>query len=82
MPATTIRIRAASHEALKEIVAITGRSLQDELDDAIELRRRMLYLEGLKADYAALAKDPRAMAEFKKEVDLWDTAGNDGLEEL
>jgi hypothetical protein len=82
MSATTIRIRAKSHQALKEIVAITGQSLQDELDQAIEQRRRALYLEGVKADYAALAQDPKAMAEFQKEAALWDSTSNDGLEQL
>jgi len=67
MPATTIRIRAASHEALKELAAMTGQSLQDELDQAVEQRRRTVYLEGLKADYAALQQDPKADAEFRKE---------------
>jgi hypothetical protein len=82
MSATTIRIRAASHQALKEIAAITGRPLQDELDQAIEQRRRALYLEGLKADYAALQHDPKALAHFHKEVALWDTTSHDGLEKL
>jgi hypothetical protein len=82
MSATTIRIRPAAHAALKEIAAITGQSLQDELDQAIEDRRRTLYLEGLKADYAALQGDSKAMAEFQKEVALWDSASNDGLEKL
>ena len=82
MPATTIRIRPESHRALKEIAAITGHSLQDELDQAIEQRRRTIYLEGLSADYAALAEDPKAMAEFQKEIALWDSTSNDGLENL
>jgi hypothetical protein len=80
MSATTIRIRPASHQALKEMAAMTGRSLQDELDRAIEERRRTLYLEGLKADYAALQRDPKAIAEYQKELALWDAAVNDGLE--
>jgi hypothetical protein len=82
MSASTIRIRAASHEALKAIAAMTGRPLQDELDQAIEQRRRSLYLEGIKADYEALTSDPKAMAEFQKEIALWDNTGNDGLENL
>ena len=46
---------------------MTGQSLQDELDQAVEQRRRTVYLEGLKADYAALQQDPKADAEFRKE---------------
>ena len=82
MPATTIRIRPASHQALKELAAMTGHSLQDELDRAVEQRRRAVYLEGLKADYAALQQDSKASAEFQKEVALWDTSSDDGLEKL
>jgi hypothetical protein len=80
MSATTIRIRAASHQALKEIAAMTGRPLQDELDRAIEQRRRALYLEGVKADYEALNQDPKGMAEFQKEIAMWDSTRDDGLE--
>ena len=54
MPAATIRIRPSSHRALKEMASATGQSLQDVLDEAIEDRRRRLYLEGLNSDYAAL----------------------------
>ena len=82
MSASTIRIRAASHQALKEIAAMTGRPLQDELDQAIEQRRRTLYLEGVKADYEALNRDPKATADFQKEIALWDSISNDGLEKL
>ena len=79
MAATTIRIRSSSHQALKEIAAITGLSLQDELEQAVEDRRRRLYLEGANADYAALAADPKALAEFKAEVAAWDSTNLDGL---
>ena len=82
MSATTIRIKPASHKALKELAAMTGQSLQDALEQAIEDRRRKLYLEGLKADYAALRKNPKLWAEFNKELADWDTTNNDGLEGL
>jgi predicted transcriptional regulator len=82
MAATTIRIRPASHAALKEMAEMTGRSLQDELDQAIEERQRRLYLEGANADYAALKRDPKAYAEFKKENGIWDATNLDGLEDI
>jgi hypothetical protein len=78
MAAITIRIRSASHRAQKEIAAITGQSLQDELDQAVEERRRMLYLEGLNADYAALRKNPRKLRDFRKEMASWDSVGWQG----
>ena len=61
---------------------MTGHSLQDELDQAVEQRRRTVYLQGLKADYASLQQDAKAIAEFQKEVALWDITSNDGLEKL
>jgi hypothetical protein len=79
---STIRIRPGAHKALKEIAAATGESLQDALDQAIEDRRRRLYLEGVNADYAALNPDPKALEEFKKEMAGWDITNLDGLESL
>jgi predicted transcriptional regulator len=70
MASTTIRIRSTSHRNLKEIAEASGQSLQDALDQAIEERRRTLYLEGVNADYAALS--PKALADFKKEIDAWE----------
>ena len=80
MKATTVRIRQTSHQALKEIAATTGQSLQDALEQAIEERRRRVYLEGAAADYAALKRDPKAWADYRKELEIWDTASADGLE--
>lgn len=76
---TTIRLRAQSHRALKEIADSTGQSLQQALDRAIEDLRRKLYLEGLNADYAALRENPKAWQEHQEELALWDTTNNDGL---
>jgi len=80
MTASTIRIRPKSHQLLKEMAALTGQSLQDVLDQAIEDRRRRLYLEGLKADYQALTARDRA--ELEKENSAWDCTNLDGLEKL
>jgi hypothetical protein len=80
--AATIRIREKSHQALKEMAALTGQSLQDALDQAIEERRRKLYLEGVNADYAALKRNPKQWAEFKKEMAVWDATNLDGMDGL
>jgi predicted transcriptional regulator len=82
MPATSIRIRPASHRALKELAAMTGQSVQDVLDEAIDDRKRRLYLEGVNADYAALNQNPKAKEDFEKEMAAWDTTNLDGLEKL
>ncbi|HEX3357863.1 MAG TPA: hypothetical protein VHS31_12905 [Tepidisphaeraceae bacterium] len=82
MAATTIRIRPTSHRALKELAALTGQSIQDVLEEAIQDRQRRLYLEGAEADYAAFKKNPKALAEFKKEMAAWDNTNRDGMKDL
>jgi hypothetical protein len=81
MSSATIRLRPKTHAALKQIAAMTGKTLQDALDQAVEDQRRRLYLEGLNADYAALKKDPQAWADFKQELAVWDVSNRDGLED-
>jgi len=81
MPAPTIRLRPRSHRALKEIAAATGKSMQDALEEAIEDRRRRIYLEGLNADYARLGKRSRESAAIEAELAIWDRANLDGLED-
>lgn len=80
MSSLTIRIRPQSHRALKEIAELTGQSVQDALEQAIDEQRRRVYLEGLSEDYAALRRDPKASAEFDKENALWSQTDSDGLE--
>lgn len=82
MASTMIRIRPQSHRALKKMAAASGQSLQDVLDRAIEEHERKLYLDGVEADYAALKRDPKAWAEFQKEIAIWDVTNLDGLDGL
>jgi len=82
MATTTIRLRPKTHAALKQIASTTGVSLQDALERAVEERQRVLYLEGLNADYEALQEDPKAWGEVQREAALWDNTNLDGLEGL
>jgi hypothetical protein len=75
----TIRIRSNSHKSLKEIAAMTGRSLQDELELAIEDHCRKFYIEGVNAHYVGLHRNPLAMADFKKDMNAWSATNRDGL---
>jgi hypothetical protein len=79
--AVTIRLQPKTHKALKETAALTGESMQEALDKAVEERRRRLYLEGLSADYAALRSNAKASAELERENALWDRTTNDALED-
>ena len=77
--AVTVRLQPKTHKALKQTAAVTGESMQEALDKAIEERRRRIYLEGLSADYAELRKDSAAAADLDKEHALWDSTSNDAL---
>jgi hypothetical protein len=79
MTSPTIRLRPGSHLALKEIAHITGESLQDTLDRAIEDLRRKVYLEGLNSDYEKARADSKLWAEHQKELADWDATNEDGL---
>jgi hypothetical protein len=78
--AVTVRLQPKTHKALKETAAVTGESMQEALDKAVEERRRRVYLEGLSADYADLRRDAAASADLDKEHALWDRTSNDALE--
>lgn len=79
---TMIRVRSATHQGLKKLAEITGQSMQDVLEQAVEEQRRKLYLEGLSADYAALKKDTKAASAFRRETEMWNATNGDGLEEV
>jgi len=82
MSTTTIRVRSKTRATLRELANSAGLSMQDVLDQAVEQLQRRMYLEGLKADYAALRADSKASRDFDREAALWDRATADGLEDL
>lgn len=69
--AATIRLKPQTHKAFKATASLTGESLQDALDNAVQERRRRLYLEGLSADYAAFLKDPKGSVDLDEENEIW-----------
>lgn len=80
MASATVRISEEAREALREISAESGESMQAILDRAIEAYRRKRFFEQLNADYAALRANPEAWAEYQKELALWDATLMDGLD--
>jgi predicted transcriptional regulator len=79
MPSATVRISEAAHEALREISARTGESMQTILDRAIEEYRRRRFLEEANAAYAALREKPDEWKEEVEEREAWDRTLSDGL---
>jgi hypothetical protein len=53
--------------------------MQTVLNEAIDSYRRQKFLEEANAAFA-LRSDPEAWREEQQERDLWDLAGEDGLE--
>ena len=80
MPTKTIRVRSATHKALREIAQLTGRPMDEVLARAVEEERRRLCLGGPKADYEALRKELLAAAELNKAMGPWDRTDLGSLE--
>lgn len=73
-----IKLSDRSHLVLEALAKEDGATKQDEAERAIEAYRRVRFLEGLNADYAAL--DPGAWKEEIEEREVWDRTLMDGLE--
>ena len=77
----TVRIAPSAHAALREIADAKHIPMTEALTNAVETYRRQVFLEGLASDYAALRADPKAWAEEQADLEVWDTAIADGLED-
>lgn len=80
MSSTTIRISHSAWNALRELAAQAGESMQAILDKAIEEYRRKCLLEEANRAFAALKKDPEAWKEELEERAIWDIV-SDGRQE-
>lgn len=80
MSTVTVRIKQDTHSSLRELAVLTGRSLPDVLEEAVEILRRQSFLDGLAADFAALRADPEAWREEIEERAAWDHSLGDDLD--
>lgn len=79
--ATTVRVRAAAHKALKEMSKSRGVPIAQLVEEAVErLQREEFFRQGNEA-YARLREDPKAWAELLAERAEWDCTLMDGLED-
>lgn len=74
------RISEKTHRIAKELADESGKTLQQVLDDAIEMYRRNQFLEECNAAYAALRCDEEAWAMEQAERAELDNTLGDGLE--
>ena len=79
--ATTVRVGAEAHKALKEMSESRGVSITQLVDEAVEKLAREEFLRGLNEDFARLREDPKAWAGELAERAEWDCTLMDGLED-
>jgi len=78
---TTIRVYRKTQETLRELAHGSGLSIQEVVEQALEMYRRQQFFDALDAAYAALRADPVAWQEAQAELAEWDVTLNDGLED-
>lgn len=76
---TTVRIKEETRETLRALADAEGKPMQALLEEAVEALRRLRFLQGLNADYAALREDRASWKAFEEEQAGWDEALLDGL---
>jgi hypothetical protein len=82
MTTTTIRVSRRTRDTLREMTEASGHSMQEVLEEALELYRRRQLLEATNTAYAALRAEPNAWNELEAERKAWDATLADGLEQL
>ncbi len=80
--ATTIRLDDATIEILRQLEQQLGMSKKNILRDALDKYQRDKYIDDLNAYYKALQDDPTLWAKELAEREIWESASNDGLEDL
>ena len=79
---TTVRISKRTRDVLRELAQATGVSMQEVLEQAVEVYRRERLLAEANAAYAALRSNPQAWQEWQEELAAWDATLADSLEGL
>jgi hypothetical protein len=78
---STIRVSERTHNVLRELSIEAGASMNDVVEEAVELYRRQRVLAAANAAYARLRADPAAWADVQAERAAFDGTLADGLEE-
>jgi hypothetical protein len=76
---TTVRISVEARDLLKAFARSSGRSIQEVLEEAIELYRRQVFLDQVNAGYARLRQDEVAWVAEQKDRSAWNGTLGDGL---
>lgn len=81
MPSSTVRVSAEAKEKLHALASSTNKSMQDVLDEAVELYRRRVFLAEANAAFRRLRQDAQAWKHERREREAWDSTLADGLGE-
>lgn len=76
-----IRVSEEAFARINHIAKQTGFSKQHIIDEAIEKLERETILMSANQAYELRRKDPKTCQEDQEEIDLWDSALFDGLED-
>jgi hypothetical protein len=77
---TIIRISEDAKAKIAAIAKVTGLTMTDVVDDAIDALERRRFMEAFNRRYAELRDDPQAWAEIEAERREWDATLRDGLD--
>ncbi len=78
---TTIRVSLKTRDSLQELARRSGVSMQEVVDQALDLYRRQQLLSATNTAYAALHADSDGWQTHQDERVEWDATLNDGLEQ-
>ncbi len=77
---STIRVSDKTHSVLRELSAKAGTSMNEIVEQAVELYRRQRFVDSINSGYAELRADSLAWAAYQEELGAWDVTLLDGLE--
>ena len=79
---TTNRVSRRTRDTLHELTQTSGHSMQQVIEEALELYRRQELLATTNTAYIALREDTDVWKKLEAECTAWDTTLADGLEEF
>lgn len=75
-----VRVSEATHETLRSLSTAEGKPMQEILDNAVEIYRRRVFLNGLSEDFRQLRENPEVWKDYEEEMTEWNNTLEDELE--
>ncbi len=76
-----VRVSDEAYSRLNSIARVAGISKQEVLDSALEKWEKDMLLKQANVAYDAMRKNKQEWEEEQEELQLWDTALDDGLQD-